>query len=879
MKRISFFFALTLLIMSFGLANAQVHEISLDHTVGYYNDGGVDKIASGGLVEFHLRVTNNGTPSCYYAPSGAFIISSSDGAEWGGTTIVKPTIYNKELFPGIFANVTVNGLFSSYFNYTGTPNTGVGADTVGFAGVAFDTDIGFFEGMDTVTWILQIHPTLASNGSTICLDQAGQAISGFEWAWNVLARPGETCLGSNLIPGWAGPFCFEVGTPPDLPPVFDVLPTTKTGSHCQVQTFNFTYHDPDPLQGTDNTITPTASFGTITNVTNTGATWSYTGTLADVGAPLPLVITLKEADVVDVTNGNVNVVLTNTAPQFTAGCGGTVFGQNGVLKAYPMAGADACTGDPMTMFVVDQGGITGTVAFNGTTLEITGTPLANSGPYDVIVGITDGVDAGTECTVHVELSDGAAYKVELEKTHGTIQGTFANVTIDLTKSLPDFGGFNFLVAYDASALTFQGATPGEVLDRCGWEYFTYRYGADGNCSGGCPSGLVRIVGIAETNNGPNHPVEGCDPVGVLANLSFLVSNDRTLECQYVPIRFFWIECGDNTISNAAGTLLYLASTVKEYPGDGANLMDLYTAVFPSFIGPEAYCYDGDKADIQQDIDFVNGGIDIVCADSIDARGDLNLDGLAYTIADAVMYSNYFVDGLTALVFITEVNQYGYVPGYAGSIAASDVNADGLALTVADLVYLIRVVVGDAQPYPKVNPQASLYVGESLTVDGQMGGAFIVIAGDHTPTLLANNMEMKSSFDGENTRVLVWSQTGESFTGEFLGNVGTVISAELATAEGAMVNATKLIPTNFGLAQNYPNPFNPTTKIELSLPVASDFTITIYAVTGQVVDQISGSGEAGYHTVEWDASNNASGVYFYKLTAGNFTDTKKMVLLK
>jgi hypothetical protein len=308
-------------------------------------------------------------------------------------------------------------------------------------------------------------------------------------------------------------------------------------------------------------------------------------------------------------------------------------------------------------------------------------------------------------------------------------------------------------------------------------------------------------------------------------------------------------------------------------------MDAYTAVFPSWIGPEDICLEGDKEDVLSDIDFVNGGIDIVCADSIDDRGDLNLDGLAYTIADAVMYSNYFVYGLTALVDVTEINQYGYVPHYAGSIAASDVNADGLALTVADLVYLIKVVVGDAQPYPKVTPTAAnLTVGSSLAVDVEMGAAFVVLAGEQTPTNLTNGMDMKVAFDGENTRVLVWSQTGESFTGEFLGNVGNVISTELATAEGAPV-ISKLIPANFALGQNYPNPFNPTTTIELSLPTASDYTVTIYNVTGQLVQELSGSAEAGFVSVEWNASNNASGVYFYKLTAGNFTDTKKMVLLK
>jgi hypothetical protein len=108
--------------------------------------------------------------------------------------------------------------------------------------------------------------------------------------------------------------------------------------------------------------------------------------------------------------------------------------------------------------------------------------------------------------------------------------------------------------------------------------------------------------------------------------------------------------------------------------------------------------------------------------------------------------------------------------------------------------------------------------------------------------------------------------------------GPVQSLEVATAQGAPVTL-KLLPSDFALMQNYPNPFNPTTTIAFALPQASDYTLTIYNVTGQVVNQFSGHGEAGTVTVEWNASNQASGVYFYKLNAGNFSATKKMVLLK
>ncbi len=89
-----------------------------------------------------------------------------------------------------------------------------------------------------------------------------------------------------------------------------------------------------------------------------------------------------------------------------------------------------------------------------------------------------------------------------------------------------------------------------------------------------------------------------------------------------------------------------------------------------------------------------------------------------------------------------------------------------------------------------------------------------------------------------------------------------------------------IPNSFGLLQNYPNPFNPITEIRYGLPKASHVTLVIYNVLGQQVAQlVNNDMPAGYHSVKWDASNVASGTYIYKIVAGEFTATKKMVVIK
>jgi hypothetical protein len=452
-------------------------------------------------------------------------------------------------------------------------------------------------------------------------------------------------------------------------------------------------------------------------------------------------------------------------------------------------------------------------------------------------------------------------------------------------------GFDFLIAYDASALSFQTALTGDLYSECGWEYFNYRYGANGNCSNACPSGVLRVVGFAETNNGANHPT--CNLLDLpfdLFCLDFLVSADFTLECNYVPIRFWWLDCGDNTISynpsdDITGFVQALAISRDVVDFDLVGNIANPNVGYPTFQGAQdSDCFpedaDPEKPAPLRFIDFFNGGIDIVCIDSIDDRGDVNLNGISNEVADAVLFTNYFIYGIG--VFTINV---------AGQIAATDINVDGLALSVADLVYLIRIVIGDAQPYPKLAPVEGVYtvdVKGTLGVDIEVGAVALQLQGNVEPTLLAENMKMEYSFDNVNsvTRVLVYSdEKGQSFTGDFINTRGSeVVSIEMATYDGAPIVAKEVeLPTVFALNQNYPNPFNPATNISFDLPTAGNYTLSIYNVAGQKVADFAGNAEAGIVTVEWKATDQASGVYFYRVVAetsdGLFKDTKKMVLLK
>jgi len=114
-----------------------------------------------------------------------------------------------------------------------------------------------------------------------------------------------------------------------------------------------------------------------------------------------------------------------------------------------------------------------------------------------------------------------------------------------------------------------------------------------------------------------------------------------------------------------------------------------------------------------------------------------------------------------------------------------------------------------------------------------------------------------------------------------------IPYEIETSNGGVTfsgKETPIKPDEYSLRQNYPNPFNPTTTIELNLPVASQYELEIYNITGRLVRYYSGRSEPGVVRIDWDGCDSygnaaATGVYLYRAKAGSFSATKKMILLK
>jgi hypothetical protein len=116
--------------------------------------------------------------------------------------------------------------------------------------------------------------------------------------------------------------------------------------------------------------------------------------------------------------------------------------------------------------------------------------------------------------------------------------------------------------------------------------------------------------------------------------------------------------------------------------------------------------------------------------------------------------------------------------------------------------------------------------------------------------------------------------------DYIGNVESIRPAIIGTESTNGIEQIENKPAKYSLSQNYPNPFNPVTTIEFSIPKTDNVTIKIYNVLGQEIKTlINGKMDAGTYKAEWQANNNSSGIYFYQMKAGDFSSTKKLILLK
>ena len=157
------------------------------------------------------------------------------------------------------------------------------------------------------------------------------------------------------------------------------------------------------------------------------------------------------------------------------------------------------------------------------------------------------------------------------------------------------------------------------------------------------------------------------------------------------------------------------------------------------------------------------------------------------------------------------------------------------------------------------------------------------------TVVGSNGTILRTVDGG----AIWTQRTSGTTESLLAvsftdaNNGTVTGSSgliLRTTDGGVTfigeESSNESPVDFSLSQNYPNPFNPSSTIQFQIPNSSFVNLKVYDVLGNEVATILNEAKlAGSHTVEFDASQLSSGIYYYQLKTGDFVQTKKMTLIK
>jgi aminopeptidase N len=159
----------------------------------------------------------------------------------------------------------------------------------------------------------------------------------------------------------------------------------------------------------------------------------------------------------------------------------------------------------------------------------------------------------------------------------------------------------------------------------------------------------------------------------------------------------------------------------------------------------------------------------------------------------------------------------------------------------------------------------------------------------SPVFFKMPIELKISFAGgtDTTIKVMNDMNNQQFTFNFnkqpiafqFDPNGNIIIKAGTTTLGVETISSE-IPATYSLKQNYPNPFNPVTNINFNIPKQSFVKITVFDNLGREINQlVNGSYTAGTYTVDFDGTNLASGLYFYRIETGNFVETKSMILIK
>lgn len=505
---------------------------------------------------------------------------------------------------------------------------------------------------------------------------------------------------------------------------------------------------------------------------------------------------------------------------------------------------------------------------SGATLDSAGicrwTPrAADIGKYEVAFKAVDlsGGEDWKETQIRVFRPTAYVLNIGISET---VVGGEVKIPINLNNPNP-VSGMELLIEYDPSVYTFQYLTK-EGTRVSNWEYYVYRQRTWGLFQ------LIKIVGICDFPNALSTPPLSPGN-GPIAYLNFKMTSNTLFAGLLIPLEFYYFDFTDNTLSNYLG----------EFVPRGK-------------------------------INFNAGGVLLKSGNTL--LGDINQNGIPFEVGDAVRLALFLTYGksFTQQQFLN-----------------SDVNQDGYWATTADLIYLIiRIQEGGSVPVVESGPQtevAEVTISDhpaitsfSISSQTDVGGVLFVFKKanlDSENVKLSSeiqDMELFTHQNGDEFGVMIISTGGKCispgdkslFTLEGEKNFDSV-EISVCDKEGNLMGVKKIyevssnLPSGYILSQNYPNPFNPVTCIRYTVGSnqieaadggrrtadnsAQHVTLKVYNILGQLVKTLVDEDKfPGTYQVIWDGKDQngeevSSGIYFYKLKAEDYTETKKMILLK
>jgi hypothetical protein len=479
------------------------------------------------------------------------------------------------------------------------------------------------------------------------------------------------------------------------------------------------------------------------------------------------------------------------------------------------------------------------------------TSLSDSGSYLIDVSAFDPYGSSDHKTLKLNVHAAAPCELDISDIQ-VVSGEAGIIEVDLLNRVA-VDGMNLLIKYDPTALDYLSSSAvGTRIEY--WERFIVTVSE--------PDGRIWLDANA---NFPGQDLvdplaEGSGPVMLI---NFLITSDVSFAGQMVPVVFEFID----TLSNLDNIII---------DSDGEVLgWDM--------------------------IDYFDGSVFIKQFEAL--VGDINLNYVPFEVGDVVYFTNYFIDP-------------GTYPLDGDRWPNSDINQDGRPGTIGDLIQLISIVgVGGSgklyHPEPATDDRIILEnirtaTGSDVIADGSspIGGAMFLFKVDAASELDVtvgcelDHVTLHHSLVGDELRVLLLdeSRAGIAADGRPIVSVRhsvdvavELIGASVADPTGRMLTAelgrSAVLPSGYRLDQNFPNPFNPVTQISFSLERAGMVSLKVYNIHGQLLRTlVSLEMQAGVHSIEWDGADAdgdpvASGVYFYRLESLDFSDVKKMMLIK